>query len=305
MERPSALEPPQTVAKTRCEDFRLSDEEITRAAQAVQGELHGINNIIDVYCLGKAPRHPDIDAMSFDPKSPQFQQLVQTAIGVVNEEDTRLFFQPSLRFALKLLEINHRDDAARHEPLEKTLNAEVLRRIPSIAWSKYPYTAILLPGYGPDRPSWPLSPQSRLRAELAARRFHAGKAPLIIVSGGYVHPNQTPYNEAIEMKRVLVEDFGVPADAVITEPHARHTTTNLRNAARLMSRYRIPFDRNALITTDAFQSAYIAGDAFAQRCRTDLGYLPVTLGRRVSPFDLEFTPRIESLQADAMDPLDP
>ena len=299
----SAVAPPAAIARTRCEDFRLSDEEIARAAPTVQGELRGINNIIDVYCLAKAPRHPEIDAMSFDPKTPQFQQLVQTAIGVVNEEKARLFFQPSLHFALELLEINHRDDAARHEPLEKTLNAEVLRRIPSIAWSKYPYTVILLPGYGPDRPTWPLSPQSRLRAELAARRFHAGKAPLIIVSGGNVHPNQTPYNEAIEMKRVLVEEFAVPADAVIVEPHARHTTTNLRNAARLMHQYGI--NGKALIVTDAFQSAYIEGDAFAQRCRTDLGYLPATIGRRLSPFDLEFTPRIESLQPDPTDPLDP
>lgn len=241
--------------------------------------------------------------MSFDPKSPQFEQLVQTAIGVVNEEETHLFFQPSLRFALQLLEINHRDDAARHEPLEKTLNAAVLRHLPSIVWSKYPYSVILLPGYGPDRPTWSLSPQSRLRAELAARRYHAGKAPLIIVSGGYVHPNQTPYNEAIEMKRVLVEEFAVPADAIITEPHARHTTTNLRNAARLMHQYGIK--EKALITTDAFQSAYIEGEPFAQRCRTDLGYLPATIGRRLSPFDLEFTPRLDSLQPDPSDPLDP
>ena len=245
--------------------------------------------------------------MSFDPKSPEFQQLVQTAIAVLSEEhrDDHLFFQPSLRFALKLLEINHRDDAARHEPLEKTVNAAVLRRIASIAWEKYPYTVILLPGYGPDRPAWALSPQSALRAELAARRFHEGKAPLILVSGGYVHPNQTPYAEAIEMKKDLVERLGVPADAIVVEPHARHTTTNLRNAARLMYRYHIPFERKALLTTDPFHSTYIGGAEFAQRCRSELGYLPATIGRRVSPFDLELTPTIESLRVDAMEPLDP
>ena len=54
-----------------------------------------------------------------------------------------------------------------------------------------------------------------------------GKAPLILVSGGYVHPNQTPYCEAIEMKESLVRDFGIPSDAILIDPHARHTTTNL------------------------------------------------------------------------------
>lgn len=97
----------------------------------------------------------------------------------------------------------------------------------------------------------------------------------------------------------------MPAAAVIVEPHARHTTTNLRNAARLMYRYGIPFGAKALITTDSFQSTYIEGQAFAKRCEQELGYQPVTVLRRASAFDLEFTPRLESLQIDSMDPLDP
>jgi hypothetical protein len=120
-----------------------------------------------------------------------------------------------------------------------------------------------------------------------------------------VHPNQTPYSEAIEMKNALVADLGVPAEAVIVDPHARHTTTNLRNAARLMYRYGIPFGAKALITTDSYQSTYIEGDAFAKRCGEELGYQPVTVLRRLSAFDLEFTPRLESLRIDSMDPLDP
>ena len=107
------------------------------------------------------------------------------------------------------------------------------------------------------------------------------------------------------MKRSLIDDFHVPAEAIIVDPHARHTTTNLRNAARLMYRYAIPFDHKALITTDAFQSAYIESDAFLKRCQQELGYQPATILGRVSLFDLEFTPRLESLQIDSMDPLDP
>src|SRR5205807_6586463 len=121
----------------------------------------------------------------------------------------------------------------------------------------------------------------------------------------YVHPNQTPYCEAMEMKKSLIRDFGVPANAIIIEPHARHTTTNLRNAARLIYRDGIPFERKALVTTDSFQSATIESEAFAKRCEQELGYQPGKILKRVSAFDLELAPRMESLQINPMDPLDP
>jgi hypothetical protein len=267
----------------------------------------GINNILDVYGGGKAPRSATIDAVSFDVKSQGFGQMVHTVAASLDEEapGASLFFQPSLRFALHLLELNRRDEAGRHEPMERGVNAAALRHLKGIRWGDFPYSMIIVPGSGPDRTGWSHSPASKLRLEIAVRRYKAGKAPLLLVSGGYVHPNQTPYCEALEMKKSLIEDFGVPAEAILVDPHARHTTTNLRNAARLIYRYGIPFDRKVLITTDSFHSSYIGGDAFAKRCEEELGYRPVTLLGRVSVFDVEATPRIESLQIDAMDPLDP
>src|SRR5207244_1867209 len=115
------------------------------------------------------------------------------------------------------------------------------------------------------------------------------------------HPNQTPFAEAIEMKKALIAE-GVPADAVLIDPQARHTTTNLRNAARLMFRYVVPFERKALITTDTSQSATIESEAFAKRNAAELGYQPVKVLGRVSPFDLEFLSLIDSLQIDPTDP---
>jgi hypothetical protein len=281
------------------------DDELLAAAWL--DAARGINNIIDVYGVAKPPRYKDIDAVSYDVKSEGYLRLLHTVAAALDEESAslKLFFQPSLRFALQLLAINHRDEAGRHEPMEAKDNAAAVRRIGTIAWKTFPYSAIVVPGAGSDRTTWSLSAASRLRAEIAARRYKEGKAPLIIVSGGYVHPNQTPYAEAIEMKKTLVADFGVPAAAVIVEPHARHTTTNLRNVARLMYRYGIPFGAKALITTDSFQSTYIEGEAFAKRCGEELGYQPVTVLHRVSAFDLEFTPRLDSLRIDPMDPLDP
>jgi len=267
----------------------------------------GVNRIIDVYGVGKPPRYPAIDSAAFDVTKPAYHQLVRTAAGVLGEQmaDLKLFFQPSLKLALYLLEVNKRDEAGRHEPLELRDNREAVQRLGKIRWEQFPYTVIVVPGAGSDRTSWSLSPAAKLRLELAARRFKAGKAPLILVSGGYVHPNQTQYCEALEMKKSLIADFGVPAAAILVDPHARHTTTNLRNAARLLYRLGVPFERKALITTDSFQSSYIEGATFVKRCNDELGYQPHQILGRTSAFDLEFVARAESLQIDPSDPLDP
>jgi uncharacterized SAM-binding protein YcdF (DUF218 family) len=39
------------------------------------------------------------------------------------------------------------------------------------------------------------------------------------------------------MKHDLIARLGIPAAAILVDPHARHTTTNMRNAARLLYRY--------------------------------------------------------------------
>lgn len=317
--------------RTDWQKLRFSDAEIAIASAALHrlykadGELlrsgvyvrytdvtaawadaaRAINNILDVYGSGKAPRYPAIDSVSYDVKSEAYTKLLHTITASLGEEEMPLFFQPSLRFALHLLDVNQRDEAGRLEPLERGVNAAVLQRIASIDWKKFPYSVIVVPGYGPEKPGLALAPEGKLRLELAARRYKQGKAPLIMVSGGYVHPNQTQYCEAVEMKKSLVADFDVPADAIIVEPQARHTTTNLRNAARLIYRYGIPFERTVLITTDSSQSGYIESDAFAKRCADELHYQPGKIWRRSSEFDLDFTPAIDSLQIDPMDPLDP
>ena len=91
----------------------------------------------------------------------------------------------------------------------------------------------------------------------------------------------------------------------IIDPHARHTTTDLRNDARLAFRYGLPEGKPLLITTGRSQSAYISGREFSDRCLREMGDQPGTLGTRLSRFDLEFTPSVQSLHAAARDLLDP
>ena len=107
------------------------------------------------------------------------------------------------------------------------------------------------------------------------------------------------------MKKALIQEFGVGPESILVDPHARHTTTNMRNAARLLYRYDAPFEKTVLVSSDPNQSAYIEGGVFAKRCMDELGYMPYKIVKRLSVFDLEWLPQIDSLQADAHDPLDP
>ena len=268
----------------------------------------GINQIIKVYALGiAASRTPSIDAPFLDFKMPLYGGLLHTICGVIDDTlpANAPFFAPSLRFATEMLIANRRDEAGRHEPMELGVNAGAYRRARSLNWTKFPYTVLLVPGYGPEEPGVSLSPIGKLALQLAVERYRKGMAPFILVSGGYVHPAFTPYSEAIEMKRYLIEEFKVPENAIIVDPHARHTTTNMRNAARLMFRYGIPVDRWGLAVTNSYQSSDIASAAFADRCRRVFGYIPHDVGKRLGPFDLEFRPRLDSLTIDPGDPLDP
>jgi hypothetical protein len=283
----------------------ISGEELL--ARGWTDAAEGLNRIVGVYGLGKPPRYPAIDAVSFDVQAEAYGRLIHTLAAVLAEdgEQMALFFQPTLRFCLGLLDANQRDEAGRFEPLETGQNRAAASRVKGIVWDRYAYSAIVVPGSGTDREPVSLSPWGRLRLTLAVRRYRQGLAPFLLVSGGFVHPNQTAHCEAMEMKKSLMADFGIPEDAILVDPYARHTTTNLRNAVRELYRYGFPFAKPGLIVTDTDQSASIESPAFAERCLKELGYQPVTGLRRISGFDLAFLGNVESLQGDARDPLDP
>jgi hypothetical protein len=270
-------------------------------------EAQGINGILEVYGLGKPPLYPKIDSVSYDPASDYYRGVLHEAAWMVKtaDGDRSLFFEPSLHFALELLRLNRRDEVARFEPMESGVNAAAIARIPTIDWKKYPYSVLLIPGIGPEVPGVALSPMGLLHVIAAAREYREGVAPFILVSGGYVHPSQTQFSEAMEMKRALMRDYNIPEDAIIVDPHARHTTTNFRNAAREMYRYNIPFDKPALTTADIYQTQYIENANFPKRCLRELGYKCFLELHRVSPIDLEWLPNIQSLQQNPADPLDP
>lgn len=269
--------------------------------------IKGVNNIIEIYGLGAAPLYPKIDSISYNKNDNFFKKLIDINVNSIVDDAKAmdLVFEPSLRLALDLLDSNDRNEAASFEPMHLGENKKAIKYIRKINWKNYKYSVILVPGYGPEQHGIALSPIARFRLKLAVERFKDKMAPIIVVSGGRVHPNRTVYNEAIEMKRELIKKYGIPEEAIIIEPHARHTTTNFRNTSRLIFRYGIPTDKLALATTTKYQSEYITHTNFFNRCVRDLEYVPIDLGKKLTENDIEFSPLPSSLHIDIMQPLDP
>lgn len=268
----------------------------------------GMNSVLDIYLRGEKPRYPAIDSISFQIHDESFKKQVNKEFeGLVlsaKQNKDQLFFQFPLQAALKTLAINERDEATRYEPLDKGSNKSAVRKVQTIDWDDYQYSVILVPGQGPSTEGINLDPLSIYRCQLAAERYRSKLAPFIVVSGGHVHPYKTPYSEAVEMKKFLVENLDIPEDVIFIEPHARHTTTNLRNTSRMIYRFDIPFQKPVLIVTSMDQNNYING-RMGKRGVKELGYLPYKELKKLSINESEFLPTLKSLQANPFDILDP
>lgn len=215
------------------------------------------------------------------------------------------FWGPIVEVVSRGLVADGRDEAIRYEPLAVAENAAAEALLAATDFDAFPFAAIIVPGQGPDDDVTALHPSGRARADLGYERWAAGLAPVVLVSGGHVHPDRTRFSEAIEMRRYLVETRGMPASAVLVDPYARHTTTNLRNATRILVRAGVPGDRPLLVTSDILQSAYVRSTTFDVRCDDELGYRPYADLTMLSPLDACFLSVPTSMHVDARDPLDP
>jgi hypothetical protein len=160
----------------------------------------------------------------------------------------------------------------------------------------YPYAAVSTFGYGNaqqnasvlasylpgdacpklDKEGMMLLGVNVARAGRAAEAWLGGVAPIVTVSGGAVHAKVV---EAFMLRALLACRFGVPETAVLLDPCADHTHTNIRNTGALV---RAIGGRTAyLVTDDGLQSAYLEewtsfdliGGSVDQRSLRDFGYL--------------------------------
>lgn len=269
---------------------------------AWQDAALGLNRLARVYLANGRPRYPAIDSSSYPRRDAQLTHLVRQQLGAAAKRTPEPFYARSLQVALLALRLNHRGEAARYEPLLGGDNAPAAA-VAATAWARFPYAAILVPGSGPERPGVALDSMGAVRCQLAAARYRAGQAPFVVVSGGHVHPFQTPYCEAVEMRNYLVRTLELPAAVVFIEPPARHTTTNMRNTVRLLGAAGVPPARPLLVVSDAAQSRYILG--MAARCRRELGYVPYRNLQRLADTESSWQGIPEAFQPDPYDPLDP
>ncbi|WP_133511786.1 YdcF family protein [Candidatus Thiosymbion oneisti] len=98
--------------------------------------------------------------------------------------------------------------------------------------------AILVLGGGVEGAAAPrLFPDLRTSADRiwhAARLFHKGKAPIVILVGGRLPWHTNRGREADAMLRFLI-DLGVPGGKVLLERHSRNTYENARETQRLLA----------------------------------------------------------------------
>ncbi|MGJ1430603.1 YdcF family protein [Sphingobacterium spiritivorum] len=273
--------------------------------KALRQDLNAMNYVIDVYAGAKKPNYPKIDSISFDVTKKAYLYLLKDVAqdilkDVRNPEEA---FYESLWTAVRLLEVNERWDAAQLEPLIQLENKKAYDAIRQTDFERYPYSLLLTLGAGPEVYDQPISPGGMLRCRMAARSYFQGLAPFIVVSGGRVHPYKTPYIEAIEMKKYLMQALNVPEEAILIDPHARHTTTNMRNTARILLHYGFPADKYAIVNSSI--PHIDAVEKMADRCVRELGYVPYVLGKRISEVIIEFKPREEALTIDPDEPMDP
>ncbi|WP_336974999.1 YdcF family protein [Sphingobium aromaticiconvertens] len=275
------------------------------AAQA-RREIEGINSIVRTYGLGQVPPYPQIDgAGTIDPQERQARLQAADWLSRTPRDGSAQALDPSIDYALALLDASDRTDAISFDPLTGGSNDLPMRRAKTVDWSRYRYTALIVTGVGPEVADMALSPFGKYHLRLAANRFAQGEAPFIIVSGGKAHPRATRFTEAREMREALIERYGIPAEAILIEPYARHTTTNLRNAARLLMAIGAPLDHDTLIVCNPGQSASIESPLFVKRNNDELGYQPGQIGKRLSPTELVFRAARASARVDPRDPLDP
>lgn len=281
-------------------------------AEAWVEAAHGINHIVEQFVLNKTMRYGDIDSPSYSIDTALYQKLILKAREDAATKERVgggvLFFEPALDFALYLLAINRRDEAGRHEPMELGENAAAMERMRSMTakeWKTYPYASLLVHSIGDAVPGMAISEGSRQNAAAAAALYAKKRAPFIIASGGYVHPKQTIFSEAIEIKRELMMVYGIPENAILIDPHARHTTTNVRNAARLLFQGHAPADKPSVSVSNKRHIDDIVSQKFIERCQREIGHQPAKYGKRISDEAAEFIPSVDALHIDPSDPLDP
>ncbi len=101
----------------------------------------------------------------------------------------------------------------------------------------------------PERP-WPDLGEAADRVWQAARLWHAGRAPIILASGG--HDARSHTQSEAEAMRTLLKAFGVPDAAIVLEARSLNTRQNAADSAAILAERNI---RRIVLVTSASHMA--------------------------------------------------
>lgn len=269
-------------------------------------EVKGMTHIVNAYLLHRDLIYPAIDSAKYSTTSKGYFDTIKSLINdeLPENKSNRLFFTPLSHLTLAILQLNGRNEAGRFEPLSLA-NSAAYKSAGKTAWSRYTYSAILVFGAGPGKETIHFSKENQMRCDSAIALYKKGIAPFIIVSGGFVHPFMTHHCEAVEMSNYLVNQCNIPANVVIIEPYARHTTTNIRNANRILIENKFPLNKPVLGVSSKSHIDYIVGQQFVDVLHRDISFVPFAGMRRVSVCEASYLPLISSMQINSQEPLDP
>ena len=126
------------------------------------------------------------------------------------------------------------------------------------------YDAIIVPGVPFIAPRWDMT--MTMRVVWAVHLYNRGLTKKIIMSGSSVY---SPYVEA-EMMKLYAIKFGVPAEDIIVEDKAQHSTENIWYGYKLAKSLGY---ENIALATDPFQTRMTY--RFGKKRLKPLKYLPV------------------------------
>ncbi len=128
------------------------------------------------------------------------------------------------------------------------------------------------------------------RALHAMRLYRAGKAPLIIVSGGNVFP-QKGYRPEAEYTAELLQEWGIQANAIVFEGTSRNTRENALETQKLLNTRGL---NRILLVTSAFHMPRAIG--VFQRLGIDVIPSPSSISAQmVGPRLLNWYPTVDGL----------
>ena len=178
-------------------------------------------------------------------------------------------------------------------PVVGNLYAKIDRAYLPVPIDQSPQADAIVLLAGDISPPIPPRVESQIRGNRAlhtARLYRAGKAPLILVSGGNVFTQKGIKGEAHYTKEILIE-WGIPESAIMIEAGSRNTYENALEAEKILRKEDLG---TILLATSSFHMPR----ALATFRMTGLNVIPSTTGIgafEAKPRVLEFIDLLPSL----------